>query len=50
MLLAVAVKMSVRVVDAGIETAGENVHWIDPVAPPAGEVDGAPIAVPVVLR
>ena len=48
MLLAVAVKTSVLVVDAGTVT-GANVHWIEPVAPAAGDAVGAPIAVPVVL-
>ncbi len=47
--LAVAVKISVRVADAGIDTAGENVHWIEPVAAAEGDVAGVPIAVPVVL-
>jgi hypothetical protein len=47
--LAVAVKIRVRVVAAGIDTAGAKVHWIEPVAAADGDVAGAPIAVPVVL-
>ena len=41
--LAVATKMSVRLLAAGTDTAGANVHCTVPVPPANGDVVGAPI-------